>query len=99
MAQKKTSNQDLLTRIKDAGEEALQKVTELPGGDKVLDAMNGLRDRVNDLQHRMKRVDELEKRVAALEKAAKKPAPRRRTTTSKSQSGTRTRSARGTSSK
>jgi hypothetical protein len=32
----------------------------------------------------MNRVDELEKRVEALEKAAKKPAPRKRTTTSSS---------------
>jgi hypothetical protein len=83
MPQKKTEDKDLLTRLRDAGEDALQKVAELPGGKRMLDAMNGLRDRVDELQQRMKRVDELEKRVEALEKAAKKPAPRRRTSTSR----------------
>ena len=82
MPQNKTEDKDLFTRLRDAGEDALQKVSELPGGKKMLDTMNGLRDRVDELQHRMKRVDELEKRVEALEKAAK-PAPRRRTTTSR----------------
>jgi hypothetical protein len=83
MPQKKTENKDLLTRLRDAGEDALQKVGDLPGGKKMVEALNGLRDRVDELQHRMKRVEELEKRVEALEKAAK-PAPRRRTSASSS---------------
>ncbi len=88
MTQKKTENKDLLTRLRDAGEDALQKVGELPAGKKMLEALNGLRDRVDELQHRMKRMDELEKRIEALEKAAKKPAPRRRTTTAASKKKT-----------
>jgi hypothetical protein len=85
MPQKKAQeNKDLLTRLRDAGDEALQKVAELPGGKKMIEAVNGLRDRVDELQNRMKRMDELEKRIEALEKAAKKPAPRRRTSTSSS---------------
>lgn len=79
----KTENKDLLSRLRDAGEEALQKVGELPGGKTLLDAFNGLRERVDELANRMKRLDELEKRVDALEKA-RKPAPRRRTTASRS---------------
>jgi predicted dinucleotide-utilizing enzyme len=94
MAQKKAAEEskDLLSRLRDAGEEALQKVAEVPGGKRALDALNGLRDRVDELQHRVTRVDELEKRIAALERkveqAAKKPAPRRSSTASKKTSGT-----------
>ena len=48
----------------------MQKLGDVPGGKKALEALNGLRDRIDDLQKRMNRVDELEKRVAALEKKA-----------------------------
>jgi chromosome segregation ATPase len=84
MATNPTDNKDLVSRLKDAGEDALQKLGDVPGGKKALEALNGLRERLDDLQKRMNRVDELEKRVEALEKAAKKPAPRKRTTTSSS---------------
>jgi hypothetical protein len=93
MTTQNTENKDLVSRLKDAGEDALQKLGDVPGGQKMLDAMNGLRGRVDDLQKRMKRVDELEQRVAALEKAAKKPAPRRRATTSRSSSSRSTSSS------
>jgi hypothetical protein len=89
MATKTDDNKDIVARLKDAGEDALQKLGDVPGGKKALEALNGLRDRIDDLQKRMKRVDELEKRVAALEKAAKKPAPRRRTTTTRTSSSAR----------
>ena len=84
MTTQKTDNADLVTRLKGAGEDALQKIGDVPGGKKALEAVNGFRDLVDDLQKRMKRVDELEKRVAALEKAAKKAAPRKRKTASSS---------------
>ena len=84
MATNPTDNKDLVSRLKDAGEDALQKLGDVPGGKKALEALNGLRERLDDLQKRMTRVDELEKRVEALEKAAKKPAPRKRTTTPRS---------------
>jgi hypothetical protein len=86
MAQQKTNNKDLLTRLRDAGEDALQKVGDLPGGQKILQALNGMRDRIDELQKRMLRIDELEKRVAALEKkvaaSSKPPAPRKPATPS-----------------
>ena len=83
------SNQkDLLTRLADAGEEALQKVAELPGANRVLDATNTLRARIDELQKRLRglegleaRVAKLEQRIAGLEKpkrpAAKKAAPKK----------------------
>jgi len=71
MTEEKTDtkeSKDLLSRLRDAGDDALQRVADMPGGQKVLDAMNGLRDRIDELQKRLGGVDELEKRVEALEK-------------------------------
>ena len=83
-----TNQKDLLTRLADAGEEALQKVAELPGANRVLDATNTLRARIDELQKRLRglegleaRVAKLEQRIAGLEKpkrpAAKKPAAKK----------------------
>ena len=91
-------NKDLVSRLKDAGEDALQRLGDVPGGKKALEAIDGLRGRIDDLQKRMKRVDELEKRVEELEKkaAGTKPAPRKRTTPSSS-SGSSSSSTESTS--
>jgi len=81
MAQQRR-DKDLLTRLADAGEEAIQKLGEVPGGRKVMEAVTGIRDRVDELQHRMRRLEELEKRVEALEqKLTEKKTTRRRPTT------------------
>ena len=60
--------QDLLGRLADMGEEAIQKLADAPGADKALTALNGLRERVDELQKRVRGIEELEKRLAALEK-------------------------------
>jgi vacuolar-type H+-ATPase subunit C/Vma6 len=65
MAERK---QDLLSRLADLSEEAIQKLAEAPGADKVLQAMKGLADKVDELQRRTKGYEELERRLAALEK-------------------------------
>ena len=76
-----------MTRLADAGEEALQRLSDLPGGQRAVTAVNDLRNRVDELTKKVRgidaleaRVQELEKEVAALKKAK---APARRTTTSK----------------
>ena len=83
MAQQK----DLLSRLADAGEEAIQRLAKAPGGENVLKALNTTRDRVDELQKKVRGIDALEKRVAALEKkvdalskapaAAKRPSARK----------------------
>lgn len=78
---KEGQSKDLLTRLTDAGEEAIQKLADVPGGRRVVDAMSSMRERIDDLQLRMRRLDELEQRVAALEAASAKPAAGKRTTT------------------
>ena len=75
---------DLIARLADAGEEALQRLAELPGGQRALTAVNDLRARVDDLARKVRGIDALEARVAKLEKeiaALKKAkAPARRST-------------------
>ncbi len=67
MAEQGRESKDLLTRLADAGEDAIQRLADVPGGRRMVDAVGGLRDRIDELQHRMRRVDELEKRVGDLE--------------------------------
>ena len=78
---------DFVARLADAGEEALQRLAELPGGQRALNAFNDLRASVDDLGKKVRGIDALEARVAKLEKelAALKKAktPARRSTTPK----------------
>ena len=59
---------DFVTRLADAGEEALHRLTELPGGQRAVSAMNDLRTRVDDLAKKVRGIDALEERVSELEK-------------------------------
>jgi hypothetical protein len=71
------AQKDLLSRLADAGEEAIQRLAKAPGGENVLKAVNASRDRIDELQKRVRGIEGLEKRVAALEKkvdALSKPA-------------------------
>jgi hypothetical protein len=83
------AQKDLLSRLADAGEEAIQRLAKAPGGENVVKALNSSRDRIDELQKKVRGIERLEKRVAALEKkvdalskppkpAAKKPATPRK---------------------
>ena len=61
-------NKDLLSRLADLSEDAIQRLSDAPGADRVLQALKGLGDRVDDLQRRTKGFEELERRLSALEK-------------------------------
>jgi hypothetical protein len=78
-------NKDFVTRLADAGEEALQKLTEFPGGQRAVTAFNDLKTRVDELGKKVRGIEQLEERVAKLEKEVaalkKAKAPARRTTT------------------
>jgi uncharacterized protein involved in exopolysaccharide biosynthesis len=77
---------DLLTMLADRGEEAIQRLSDAPGADRLLGAAQALRDRMDEMQKRIRGIDALEKRVAELEKkveALSTPSTRRKTTTSK----------------
>ena len=60
--------QDLLGRLADLSEEAVQRLAEAPGADRALQALKGLGDKVDELQRRTRGFEELEKRLSTLEK-------------------------------
>jgi hypothetical protein len=89
---------DLLGRLADLSEEAIQRLTDVPGADRAVGAVNALRERTDELQRRVRGLEGLEQRLAALEKKVDKlskgstsssPASRstpKKTTTTKSSS-------------
>jgi hypothetical protein len=66
MAESRQRN--LVERLADAGEEAIQRLSNAPGGDRLVGAVNTMRDRVDDLQKRMRGLEQLEKRLASVER-------------------------------
>jgi vacuolar-type H+-ATPase subunit C/Vma6 len=65
MAERK---QDLITQLTDLSEAAIQRLSEAPGADKVMQALKKLGDRVDELARSTKGYEELEHRLTALEK-------------------------------
>src|SRR5689334_716807 len=63
---------DLLGRLADLSEDAIQRLSDAPGADRVLGAMNAMRDRMDELQKRVRGLEELEKRLAAVERKVDK---------------------------
>ena len=65
---KSTTNDDVIARLASKGEQAIQRLADLPGGTRALQAFNDLKARVDDLSKKVRGIDELEQRVAKLEK-------------------------------
>jgi len=63
-----TSQKDLLSRLAEAGEDAIQRLSDMPGANRFLDSANAMRARVDELQKKVRGIDDLEKRVVKLEK-------------------------------
>ena len=61
------SQKDIRTRVQDLGEEALQKLSEVPGGSRLVDMANSTKARLDDMQKRIRGLEALEQRVAKLE--------------------------------
>jgi hypothetical protein len=96
-----TKRTDLFGRIADMSEEAIQRLSDAPGADKVLGAVNTLKDRTDELQKRVRGLEELEKRLTAVEAKVEKltkgtKAPSTKSASTKSAS---TKSAGGTAAK
>ena len=68
-----TTGKDLLTRLADAGEEAIARLADTPGAERFMGTIGTMRDRVDELQRRVRGLDELERRVAALEARLAEP--------------------------
>jgi phage shock protein A len=89
MAQAK--QKDVITRLAEQGEEAFQRIAEVLGGVRFVEAMNSMRERVDDLSKRIRSLDPLEKRVSELERrldALSKPARSTRTRKAATRTGT-----------
>jgi TolA-binding protein len=78
------STPEIVSKLADRGEEALQKIAGSQAAQKLLDTLSTLRVRIDELQKRVsgvealeKRVSELEKRVQKLSKEQGKPAARK----------------------
>jgi len=87
---------DLLGRLADLSEDAIQRLSDAPGADRVLGALNALRDRTDELQKRVRGLEDLENRLSALERKVDKLSkgdtatvsrPSRKTTSTKSSGG------------
>jgi hypothetical protein len=63
-----TQQKDVVSRLADRGEEALQRLSDLPGGKRALQAFNDLRARTDEMSKKVRGIDALEARVAKLEK-------------------------------
>jgi len=84
-ASARLGQKDLVSRLADAGEDALQRIAELPGGQRAVGALNDLRNRVDELSKKVRGIDELEERVSKLERELAslkrtRPSPRRSST-------------------
>jgi chaperonin cofactor prefoldin len=65
---RKTQDKDVITRLADKGEEALQKLGDLPGGKSLLKAVGDIRTRLDDTSAKLRKLDPLERRVSSIEK-------------------------------
>jgi hypothetical protein len=68
MATEKSTDDDVIGRLAGKGEQAMQRIADLPGGTRALRAFNDLKTRVDDLSRKVRGIDALELRVAKLEK-------------------------------
>jgi TolA-binding protein len=59
---------NLVTRLADAGEEAMQRLGEAPGGERLVGAVNSMRERVDEMQKKLRGLDEIDKRLRAIER-------------------------------
>jgi uncharacterized protein involved in exopolysaccharide biosynthesis len=88
MARPKQRN--IVERLADVGEEAIQRIGNAPGADRVLGALGSLRDRVDDLNKRVRGLESLEKRLRSLERRIEKLEGSGKTGTRKTTTGATT---------
>jgi hypothetical protein len=62
------AQKDLLSKLADAGETAIHRLTDTPGADRFMGALTAMKDRMDEMQKKIRGLDELERRVAAIER-------------------------------
>jgi hypothetical protein len=63
---------NIVERLADVGEEAIQRIGSAPGADRLVGALGSMRERTDDLQKRVRGLEGLDKRLAALERRVDK---------------------------
>lgn len=92
-----TKQRNIVDRLADLGEEAIQRIGNAPGGDRILNAMANTRDRIDDLQKRMRGLEDLDKRLAVVERRLDKLEGKGKPATSTRKSTTSTRKSSSSS--
>jgi polyhydroxyalkanoate synthesis regulator phasin len=63
---------DLFGKLAELSEDAMHRLQDAPGGDRVVGTVNAMKDRLDELQRRVRGIDELEARLTALERKVDK---------------------------
>lgn len=91
MARQRT---ELLSKLTDAGEEAINRLHEAPGADRLLAVATNMRDRVDELTKKVRGIDAMEKRLRNLERQVEKLSGGAKTTASRSRSAAKSTASR-----
>ena len=91
MARQRT---DLLSKLTDAGEEAINRLHVAPGADRLLAVATNMRDRVDELSKKVRGIDAMEKRLKNLERQVEKLSGGAKTTASRSRSAAKSTASR-----
>ena len=91
MARQRT---DLVSKLTDAGEEAINRLHDAPGADRLLAVASNMRDRVDELTKKVRGIDAMEKRLRDLERQVEKLSGGAKKTATRSRSA-----AKGTASR
>jgi hypothetical protein len=63
---------DLLSKLTDAGEDAISRLGDAPGADRLLAVATNMRDRVDELSKKVRGIDAMEQRLKELERKVDK---------------------------
>ncbi|GEM_PF-917188 len=91
MARQRT---DLLSKLTDAGEEAINRLHDAPGADRLLAVATNMRDRVDELTKKVRGIDAMEKRLKNLERQVEKLGGGAKKTASRSRSAAKSTASR-----
>ncbi|SRR5712691_1679396 len=89
---------NIVERLADAGEDAIQRIGSAPGADRIVGAVGSLRERVDEMQKKMRTIDGLGKRLAAIERRLDKLEGKGKTAARKTASAAKRSTARKRSS-
>ena len=88
---------DLVSKLTDAGEEAINRLHDAPGADRLLAVATNMRDRVDELTKKVRGIDAMEKRLRDLERQVEKLGGGAKKTASRSRSAAKSTTAKARS--